>query len=211
MSAPSPPSSRICTSVDVSHTVNPPALCYLNSPSLTHCRLLAAYSGWLQTTFSAFQLVGGPLIGRVCDTKGARRAVLLSQASTAVTAHTAVHGAHTCTPLTSPLPPRPSLAGGRGGVVFVVGWRVQHPRAVPVADAHAANAHHARRAGARHGPVHRQSPSLRAGPAVAGVRRGHGDGRAAGRCAISARGLPRGALRPQHSPGVVAGETQPPD
>jgi len=39
----------------------------------------AALFGWLQTTFSFVQLVGGPVIGRVCDTRGARLALLLSQ------------------------------------------------------------------------------------------------------------------------------------
>ena len=38
-------------------------------------------TGLLQTVFSAAQLLGGPLIGRVCDSRGARLALLLSQVS----------------------------------------------------------------------------------------------------------------------------------
>lgn len=36
--------------------------------------------GYLKTAFSVLQLVGSPLIGRVCDAHGGRAALLLSQA-----------------------------------------------------------------------------------------------------------------------------------
>eukprot|EP01006_Ploeotia_vitrea_P047176 TRINITY_DN67102_c3_g1_i1.p1 TRINITY_DN67102_c3_g1~~TRINITY_DN67102_c3_g1_i1.p1 ORF type:complete len:412 (-),score=178.50 TRINITY_DN67102_c3_g1_i1:47-1282(-) len=37
--------------------------------------------GWLQTTFAFVQLVGGPIVGRIIDTRGARFAIMLSNFS----------------------------------------------------------------------------------------------------------------------------------
>mmetsp|Transcript_28028 Transcript_28028/g.53350 ORF Transcript_28028/g.53350 Transcript_28028/m.53350 type:complete len:424 (-) Transcript_28028:315-1586(-) len=64
------------------------ALCYwMTQPVLPFLtRELGADAvifGWLQTTFSFVQLVGGPVIGRVCDTKGARLALVVSQVGAA--------------------------------------------------------------------------------------------------------------------------------
>eukprot|EP00959_Pyramimonas_sp_CCMP1952_P183543 3837662-Pyramimonas_sp.AAC.1 len=57
------------------------AVIHLNITIYALCYWMAqrGRSGWLQTAFSAAQLLGGPIIGRICDAQGARLALILAQ------------------------------------------------------------------------------------------------------------------------------------